>query len=61
MSYDPYLDTDWTKVSPEVSYLLWLTNEEMNIRKTREPQKSERHARNTRTDSRRTQEPPKAA
>lgn len=27
--YDPYLDTDWTQVSPEVSYLLWLTDEEL--------------------------------
>jgi hypothetical protein len=35
MSYNPYLDTDWTQVSPEVSHLLWLSDEELKIAKKR--------------------------
>lgn len=33
--YEPYLDTDWTQVSPEISYLLWLTDEELKQQKAR--------------------------
>lgn len=61
MHYNPYLDIDWTEVSPEVSHLLWLTDEEMNIRKTQETQKRKNYGRTTKSDSRRTQEYQKAA
>lgn len=35
MSCDPYLDTDWAIaiLDPEISHVLWLTDEEMKIAK----------------------------
>ena len=35
MSYDPYLDIDWAiaQTNPDISHLLWLTDEEFNALK----------------------------
>jgi hypothetical protein len=64
MSYEPYLDCDWTEalLNPELNHLLRLSNEELTIRKTQEKQKSKSDARrNTERYFDRNQEPQKAA
>jgi hypothetical protein len=33
--YEPYLDTDWAAANPEVSYILYLTNEELKQQKAK--------------------------
>lgn len=63
MYYDPYLDCDWTEAqsNPEISHILWLSDEELNTRKTQVKQKIEKHGRTTQRDSRRTETTPQAA
>lgn len=61
MSYEPYLDCDWTQLTPEMSHVLYLSDEEIHTRKTLENQKIKHNGRTTQRNSRRATEPQKAA
>ena len=49
MSYDPYLDTDWTQLAPEMSYVLYLTDEEVK-QQQQEIKSARKHSDRRRTE-----------